>query len=99
MPHILNIEIIDKTDTDLVKYYTEKIGVKSLNSGLDLCFIKNEDIVQTCLIGLGIKCQLACTGDCDGNHGYFLMSRSSIYKTPLRQANSIGLIDAPYRGE
>jgi len=27
------------------------------------------------------------------------MPRSSIYKTPLRQANSIGLIDGGYRGE
>ena len=30
---------------------------------------------------------------------YFLMPRSSIYKTPIRMSNSIGLIDAGYRGE
>ena len=29
---------------------------------------------------------------------YFMMPRSSISKTPLRMANSIGLIDAGYRG-
>jgi dUTP pyrophosphatase len=28
-----------------------------------------------------------------------LLPRSSIYKTPFRQSNSIGLIDAGYRGE
>jgi len=30
--------------------------------------------------------------------GYFLLPRSSISKTPLRMANSIGLIDPTYRG-
>ena len=44
-------------------------------------------------IGLGIAAQPKET------HGYFLMPRSSISKTPLRLANSIGLIDAEYRGE
>ncbi len=31
-------------------------------------------------------------------HGYFLLPRSSLSKTPLRLANSIGLIDPDYRG-
>ena len=30
---------------------------------------------------------------------YYLFPRSSISKTPLRMANSIGLIDGGYRGE
>lgn len=33
-----------------------------------------------------------------GNAGFFLLPRSSIAKTPLRLANSIGLIDPTYRG-
>ena len=32
------------------------------------------------------------------NCGYFLLPRSSIIKTPLRMSNSVGLIDAGYRG-
>jgi deoxyuridine 5'-triphosphate nucleotidohydrolase len=32
------------------------------------------------------------------NHGYMLVPRSSISKTPLRLANSIGIIDKNYRG-
>jgi dUTP pyrophosphatase len=32
------------------------------------------------------------------NTGYYLHPRSSIYKTPLRLANSTGIIDAGYRG-
>ena len=31
-------------------------------------------------------------------HGFWLMPRSSISKTPLRLANSMGLIDQTYRG-
>lgn len=33
------------------------------------------------------------------NHGYMLVPRSSIVKTPLRLSNSIGIIDKSYRGE
>ena len=36
-----------------------------------------------------IECQVPC----------LLLPRSSIYKTPFRMCNSIGLIDAGYRGE
>ena len=38
----------------------------------------------------------------DSQHGFrafWLIPRSSISKTPLRMANSVGLIDAGYRGE
>ena len=33
------------------------------------------------------------------NHSYMLLPRSSITKTPLRLANSVGIIDIGYRGE
>ena len=33
------------------------------------------------------------------NYGYMLVPRSSISKTPLRLANSIGIIDKGYRGK
>lgn len=32
------------------------------------------------------------------NHSYYLYPRSSIVKTPLRLANSVGIIDSGYRG-
>ena len=44
-------------------------------------------------IKLGIACQTV------ENIGYMLAPRSSISKTPLRLSNSIGIIDAGYRGE
>ena len=48
---------------------------------------------ETAIIKLYIACE-----NTQGN-SYFLMPRSSISKTPLRQCNSVGLIDGSYRGE
>lgn len=65
------------------------------DAGLDL-FIIDEETIQageTVLIHHQIACETA-----DGRP-YWLMPRSSISKTPLRMANSIGLIDGGYRGE
>ena len=55
----------------------------------DIQFEPNE----TKAIKLGISCEPE-----DGK-AYYLFPRSSISKTPLRMANSIGLIDGGYRGE
>ena len=65
------------------------------DAGIDL-FIVEEQTIQpgeTTRIHLGIACENA------ENKPYLLMPRSSISKTPLRQCDSIGLIDASYRGE
>ena len=65
------------------------------DAGIDLFIIKEQVIHpgETARIHLGIACEnLEKTP-------YLLMPRSSIAKTPLRQCNSIGLIDAGYRGE
>ena len=65
------------------------------DSGLDLFIINDEKIKpkETKIIHLGICCENL------DNNSYFLMTRSSISKTPLRMSNSIGLIDSGYRGE
>lgn len=44
-------------------------------------------------IHLGIRCRPTV------RKGYMLVPRSSITKTPLRLANSVGIIDMTYRGE
>lgn len=69
------------------------------DSGYDLYYCDDTITIQpfqTVMIGLGIMAELTLS---DGVHGYDLMPRSSIYKTPLQMANSIGLIDYGYRGE
>jgi len=65
------------------------------DAGLDLFIIDALTIVpgETVLIKSHIACE-----NTDGMP-YLLMPRSSISKTPLRQCNSVGLIDAGYRGE
>ena len=65
------------------------------DAGIDLFVVEKQTIKagETVLIHLGIACENT------ENRPYLLMPRSSIFKTPLRQCNSIGLIDAGYRGQ
>ena len=75
------------------------------DSGLDLFIIQDVTIEggETKLVGLGIQCQLESTKwYCPWvkkYHSYLMFPRSSISKTPLRLANSVGLCDAGYTGE
>ena len=93
----------------------EKINNKDINSsGLDIitpCHV----IVPAKSIGFKIKLGIACEPikmyedeeltEAEfyyyklANCGYYLYPRSSLSKTPLRLANSIGIIDSSYRGE
>ena len=65
------------------------------DAGIDLFIVEKQTIKsgETSLIHLGIACENI------EQKPYLLMARSSISKTPLRLCNSIGLIDAGYRGE
>jgi dUTP pyrophosphatase len=64
------------------------------DSGLDLFVPETMTIParSMTMINLAIACETL------DNESYLLLPRSSICKTPLRLANSIGLIDAGYRG-
>ncbi len=65
------------------------------DAGLDLFIVFSQTIQpgETAFIHLNISCENLDLKP------YLLMPRSSISKTPLRLCNSIGLIDAGYRGE
>ena len=65
------------------------------DAGLDLYVLEEISFGpgETKPIKLGISCEP------ENGHAYYLFPRSSISKTPLRMANSIGLIDGGYRGE
>ena len=65
------------------------------DAGLDLYTIETLRVEpgETQMIEFGISCQPV------SGKAYFLIPRSSISKTPLRMANSIGLIDGGYRGQ
>lgn len=77
------------------KMYEEHGQFHVGDAGLDLFVIEQQTIEggKTELINLGISCETA------EKKPFFLMPRSSISKTPIRLCNSIGLIDAGYRGE
>ncbi len=75
--------------------YTDHSHFHPGDAGLDL-FAPNEVTIggrETTPIHLQVACEM------EGGRPYLLMPRSSISKTPLRLANSIGLIDGGYRGE
>jgi len=65
------------------------------DAGIDLFVTEDQTIEagETTRIHLCIACETV------DNKPYLLMPRSSISKTPLRQCNSVGLIDGGYRGE
>lgn len=69
------------------------------DAGYDLFFREDDELAvgDTKLIDFGIKAEMI--DDKGNNVTYILTPRSSVYKTPLRQSNSIGVIDAGYRGE
>lgn len=75
------------------------------DSGLDLFIVNDITIApgEMKLVDLGIQCQLqSSVWYCPWKkkyHSYMMFPRSSISKTPLRLANSIGLCDAGYTGE
>ena len=77
------------------KFYKKHGHFHDGDAGLDLYVL--EDIQfspgETKKVKFGIQCEPE-----DGK-AYYLFPRSSISKTPLRMANSIGLIDGGYRGE
>ena len=77
------------------KFYKNHGHFHDGDAGLDLYVLENIDFKagETKVIKLGISCEPE-----DGK-AYYLFPRSSISKTPLGMANSIGLIDGGYRGE
>ena len=65
------------------------------DAGLDLFIVEDQTIPAKST--QPIPLQIACENL--DKKAYYLFPRSSISKTPLRLANSIGLIDGGYRGE
>lgn len=92
----MNLQLYPQDDKTTVLYSDHK-HYHAGDCGLDLFF--PEDVVfhpgETKIVDLKIK----ATATMDGYPiSYDLRPRSSISKTPLRLANSIGTIDAGYRG-
>lgn len=93
-------EEIVKCYQNKVNEYAEMIknGEKYLDSGFDLFCPENASNAVGEQYKLDTMVSAACY-DYGGNPlPYYLYPRSSISKTPLRLANSVGVIDSGYRG-
>ena len=93
------MELRVQCDNDEIKsMYENHAHFHDGDSGLDLYF-PTEVLIPAnsfgTLVSLGIKCEGLKHGS---NISYYLYPRSSISKTPLRMSNSVGIIDAGYRG-
>lgn len=96
-----------------INKYIRKIldNPKYIDAGFDLLILDDENFKPNdiiCKVDLGIICEaelITISDDANYNYknssyksGFYIYPRSSIYKTPLRLANSVGIIDAGYRG-
>jgi dUTPase len=69
-------------------------------SSHDFGYTDNRLSPVTFRVPLGVKCAMSASTSVERTAvGYYLYPRSSIVKTPFRMANSVGIIDAGYRGE
>ena len=81
------------------KYKTQSDNyVKKQDSGFDVYYPETFTIQpgETKLVSLKIKARVV--DQSMNSKPYWLVPRSSIYKTKLRMANSVGIIDLNYRG-
>ena len=89
---------------EVVKSHNEKIMNNMFpDSGFDLYVPETTsiDTIKTQFVSMEIKCEMRLynrTSMTWNPTGYYMYPRSSISKTPLMLANSVGIIDSGYRG-
>tara|TARA_Y100001963_G_C6580962_1_gene353382 strand:- start:44 stop:484 length:441 start_codon:yes stop_codon:yes gene_type:complete len=78
-------------------HYNKLVDKPEGDAGIDLFFPNSVRIPrgESMLIDFEIQCEMI---QGKKNVSYMLVPRSSVWRTPLRQSNSIGIIDAGYRG-
>ena len=105
--NLIHIELVDSENVELKSLYQSQYDESKQkapynDSGFDLFFPSDVNCLsgKSTKIKLGVK--IAMFRYCDDSKpsvGYYIYPRSSISKTPLRLANSVGIIDSGYRGE
>ncbi len=92
------LEILPQND-EVKSFYLERSNY-SEDSGVDLVVPETFTINPTeASFFLGHKIQCRMVNSEGKATGYYLYARSSISKTPLMLANSVGIIDKNYTGE
>ncbi|MBA42502.1 MAG: deoxyuridine 5'-triphosphate nucleotidohydrolase [Magnetococcales bacterium] len=91
--------LIKSSNETVEAFYKDHSTYHTGDSGLDLFTIgdKKTEVGETYFLNLGIECEMI-ENSTGRNVSYYLYPRSSLSKTPLRLANSVGIIDAGYRG-
>ena len=90
---------------DSRKLYKNKINLDG-DAGVDLFFPNMVRVPrgETLLVDFEIQCKMVHVYELEDGSlfeeptSFMLVPRSSIFRTPLRQANNIGIIDSGYRG-
>lgn len=95
----LNVKVINQDET-LLDYYNTISSHYHGDSGVDLQSIHDlcVDSFMVGTINFNIKCEMINL-ETNKFSSYLLVPRSSISNTSFQMANSIGIIDAGYRGE
>jgi len=85
-------------------HYNKQVDKPEGDAGIDLFFPNSVRIQagKSELVDLEIQCEMLDISvgvpRITKNVSFMLVPRSSIWRTPLRQSNSVGIIDAGYRG-
>lgn len=103
MVRILYIQAEDEVKelyTTAATLYNSK-KYEERDAGFDL-FVSQDQLLEsnkTVKINSGVRCGFFDDSTKSLFRAYYLYPRSSLSKTPMRLANSVGIIDAGYRGE
>lgn len=82
---------------DLKLKYQDYIVSRSEDSGFDLLNPMKINLDKTTKINFNVKC--AMMDENNNSLPFYLYMRSSLSKTRIRLANSVGIIDKGYRGD
>lgn len=97
-PLIVRMEtiVLEVANAGLIMFYQTPANNFTTDSGYDLYMPTTMTLPPNSMtmIDLMVRCELKT----ESPHGYYLYPRSSLSKTPLRLANSVGIIDFHYRG-
>ena len=95
-------KLINSAESDRLLYNEGNVTtiLSGNDSGIDMFYCDDETLTpgETKIISLSVKCKMIQI-DNGMSVAYYMYPRSSISKTPLRLANSVGIIDKDYRGE
>lgn len=92
--------ILELCPTDAGREFYKTVRWNSEDAGVDLYAVEDTSIkrFETALIALGVSARLVDVKTGADVH-YTLVPRSSIFKSGVTMANSVGIIDKGYRGE